>query len=400
MTSPIDLFADFAPEGDDEEITAPAKRSDKVLEKQFSEGRLRVIQEKNDFFLIHAMDFIRGKKWGNLRPDYQRRLRWDTKKKSRLIESFIMNVPVPPVFLYENAPGKYEVMDGQQRLNTISEFLSNEFELEGLNIWTGLNGRQFSKLPPLFRGSLERAKISAITLISDPTTNDDPNIDLRAQVFDRLNTGGEKLNHQELRNSLYSGPFNKMIRRLAGNDQFTSAWGIPAHTDHINSAGEESDELKENNLYKRMIDCEIVLRYFAFRNGGKIVGSVRSILDNCMKENRNIDEMQIKSYEERFIASITLARKVFGDSAFRIFENGKATKLSRPLFDAQMIAFDRNLAHEDRLIERKSLLVKKMQEITSATSPDYPLIVGRANTAKATKERIELIASAVRAVTQ
>lgn len=346
------------------------------------------------------MDFIRGRKWGNLRPDYQRRLRWDNTKKSRLIESFIMNVPVPPVFLYENSPGKYEVMDGQQRLNTISEFLSNEFELEGLAIWSGLNGRQFSKLPPLFRGSLERAKISAITLISDPTANSDPNIDLRAQVFDRLNTGGEKLNHQELRNSLYSGPFNKMIRRLAGHPQFTAAWGIPAHGDHINSAGEESDELRENNLYKRMIDCEIVLRYFSFRNEKNIVGSVKSILDNCMRENRNLPDAEILALEERFVASISLARKVFGNSAFRIFENGKATKLSRPLFDAQMIAFDRNLAHEELLVQRKELLIRKMQEITSSSSENYPLIVGRANTATATKQRIELVAGAVRAVTQ
>ncbi|WP_379551044.1 DUF262 domain-containing protein [Qipengyuania sp. DGS5-3] len=400
MADSLDLFSDFADEGDEEEIPSSSKVSDKALERQFSEGRLRVIQEKNDFFLIHAMDFIRGKKWGNLRPDYQRRLRWDQKKKSRLIESFIMNVPVPPVFLYENLPGKYEVMDGQQRLNTISEFLSNEFELKGLLIWDSLNGRQFSKLPPLIRGSLERAKISAITLVSDPVSHNDPNIDLRAQVFDRLNTGGEKLNHQELRNSLYSGPFNKMIRDLAGNREFTEAWGIPAHSDNINSAGEESENLTNNNLYKRMIDCEIVLRFFAFRDESKVSGSVRSMLDRCMKENRNADDAKIESLGDRFVSSIKLARNIFGENAFRIFENGKATKLSRPLFDAQMIALDKNLAHEARLIERRDMLATKMMELTNPESDSYPLIVGRANTADSIKARIKLMSDIVRDTAQ
>ena len=85
--------------------------SDRVIEKHFETGRLRVVQEKNELFLPHVVDFIVKDKWGNLRPEYQRRLRWDDAKKSRLIESFIMNVPVPPVFLYEVTLGSFEVMD-------------------------------------------------------------------------------------------------------------------------------------------------------------------------------------------------------------------------------------------------------------------------------------------------
>ena len=119
---------------------------DQAIEKAFEGGRLRVVQDKNDFFLIHVTDFIKGRKWGNLRPEYQRRLRWDNKKKSKLIESFIMNVPVPPVFLYETSVGEFEVMDGQQRLNTVVEYFSNEFDLESLAIWPDLNGRNFSRL--------------------------------------------------------------------------------------------------------------------------------------------------------------------------------------------------------------------------------------------------------------
>lgn len=392
MVHQADLFADEGPE----EFFEPEKKlSDKAIERQFSEGRLRVIQEKNDFFLIHIVDFIRGLKWGNLRPDYQRRLRWDINKKSRLIESFIMNVPVPPVFLYEDKPGEYEVMDGQQRLNTIAEFLENEFELRGLSIWQDLNGRRFNQLPPLIRGSLERAKLSAITLIADPTATENPDIDLRAQVFDRLNTGGEKLNPQELRNSLFSGPFNTLIRDLAGLPQFTNAWGIPEHGEHIHDDGTESEELSKNNLYKRMLDCEIALRFFAFRDPRKITGSVRSILDRCMRENRYIEGNEAQVLRERFEASLDLAIAVFGDAAFRIYDGGQPTKLSRPLFDAEMIAFDRNLAHAETLIEKRAEIVVCIQQITHPNSEHYPLIVGRANTADAIKKRIDLVANIV-----
>lgn len=128
-----------------------AGTSDRQIEKHFETGRLRVVQEKNDIFLSHVMTFISGtgNVWSNLRPEYQRRLRWDNKKKSRLIESFIMNVPVPPVFLYEKELGRFEVMDGQQRLNAIADFLNGGFALEGLEIWPALNGRNYSSLPPL-----------------------------------------------------------------------------------------------------------------------------------------------------------------------------------------------------------------------------------------------------------
>ncbi|MEC5293194.1 DUF262 domain-containing protein [Aurantimonas sp. C2-6-R+9] len=140
-------------------MAIPAGASDKEIEKHFEFGRLRVVQEKNDIFLSHVLDFIRGsgenRVWTNLKPEYQRRLRWDNKKKSKLIESFIMNIPVPPIFLYEKTLGKFEVMDGQQRLNAISEFWAGSFELEGLKIWAALNGRTYAQLPPLVRRGLE-----------------------------------------------------------------------------------------------------------------------------------------------------------------------------------------------------------------------------------------------------
>ena len=107
-------------------LIVPSGISDSLIEKHYETGRLRVVQERNDIFLTHVLSFIskdaNSKVWSNIRPEYQRRLRWDNKKKSQLIESFIMNIPVPPIFLYEKTLGNFEVMDGQQRLNAISSF--------------------------------------------------------------------------------------------------------------------------------------------------------------------------------------------------------------------------------------------------------------------------------------
>lgn len=225
--------------------TVPADASDRTIEKHFESGRLRVVQDRNDFFLPHVVDFIEGRSWGNLRPEYQRRLRWDDRKKSKLIESFIMNVPVSPVFLYETELGRFEVMDGQQRLNAIVDYLQGRFELKGLQIWPALNGRVFASLPPQIRKGLERAKISAITLMSDSTDATVNSLDLRAQVFERLNTGGERLNPQELRNSLYSGSFNKLLISLSKERAFTDAWEIPNHEEHTRVDGSPSEELKK-----------------------------------------------------------------------------------------------------------------------------------------------------------
>ncbi|BAQ62700.1 conserved hypothetical protein [Geminocystis sp. NIES-3708] len=91
-----------------------------------------------------------------LNPEYQRRKRWDDIRKSRLIESFILNVPIPPIFLYEVDYSIYEVMDGQQRLTAIYDFYKGRFELKGLEYWRELNGRKYNNLPEQVKRGIDR----------------------------------------------------------------------------------------------------------------------------------------------------------------------------------------------------------------------------------------------------
>jgi hypothetical protein len=103
----------------------------------------------------------------NLRPEYQRRLRWTNAQKSKLIESLLLNIPVPPVFFYEADAARYEVMDGQQRLNTIRDFFAGDFALSSLKVLKPLNGLRYTKCPPRVKRTLDRATISAIVLLME-----------------------------------------------------------------------------------------------------------------------------------------------------------------------------------------------------------------------------------------
>ena len=89
----------------------------------FAKNAFRIVYRTNNFFLPQVKDLIEKGEVLNLRPEYQRRLRWSKPQKSKLIESLLLNIPVPPVFLYESAAARYEVMDGQQRLNAVREFI-------------------------------------------------------------------------------------------------------------------------------------------------------------------------------------------------------------------------------------------------------------------------------------
>src|SRR5713226_1145692 len=98
------------------------KPTTRQLQEKFEETAFGLAQERNDFFLPQILDYVKKNQWLNLHPEYQRRLVWDVKKKSLFIESLLLNIPIPPIFLYESELNRYEVMDGQQRLNAIIEF--------------------------------------------------------------------------------------------------------------------------------------------------------------------------------------------------------------------------------------------------------------------------------------
>ncbi len=364
------------------------------LENLLESTNFSVVQERNDFLLPQIVDFVKRDQWINTRPEYQRRLVWDVKKKSRLIESLFMNVPVPPIFLYEHDLNRYEVMDGQQRLNTIIDFYENKFPLRGLEYWTALNGYSYANMPERVQRGLDRRRITATVLLADRSSPDEM-AELRKQVFDRLNTGGKQLVPQELRNCLYSGQFNDLIVALAGDSLFNDMWGIPRYKDNVRE-GNITDKLSKNTLFKRMTDVEIVLRYFAFSaKKSKIRGAVKKILDETMIENVDTDINKLKSQEDAFLRDLNIAFDIFGVEAFRIPEGKDGLgPHSQSYYDSIMVSLSRTVDHHPKFRKSAKKLKVAIRGLVTKDEESRALFVGRANTAKAVVDRLDLMEKA------
>ena len=224
----------------------------------FAKNAFRIVYQTNNFFLPQVRDLIDKGEILNLRPEYQRRLRWTSVQKSKLVESLLLNIPVPPVFLYESDAARYEVMDGQQRLNAVREFIAGDFALSGLTVLKPLNGLRYSRCPPRIKRALDRGTLSAVVLLleseKDATTGQLTLTDIRRFIFDRLNTGGTKLNPQEIRNALNPGIFNRMILDLTRHSLFTRIFDIPPYSEADPNDYYENPARQKNSLYSTMGD--------------------------------------------------------------------------------------------------------------------------------------------------
>lgn len=369
----------------------------KELEQKFSDTAFRLNQERNDFFLPQIKDFVEKKKWLNLRPEYQRRLVWDDDKRSLFIESLLLNIPIPPVFLYEWDLSRYEVMDGQQRLNSIVDFYSNRFALHGLEKWKELDGLRYDDLPETLQRGLDRRRISVTVLLVSGTTDGGPDkSEVRKLVFERLNTGGQHLNAQELRNCLYEGRFNELLTKTLSREAlFTTIFNIPPYEQHSDRHGNVDATLRKNSLYRRMIDCELVLRFFAFRKRSNIKGSVRSMLDRCMAENMNADEPEIEAFAKEFRSRLKLAHDIFGDQVFRYVNEKGQLEVSHSLYDGVMVALDRLWDSRAELISEKARVANRVERLLK-NEAKFEIIVGNPNTAKAVQMRMDLLTKAMK----
>lgn len=368
---------------EDEESDGPEHElSDGELSQKYADTQIRIVRSSLDFTLHTLVSSIQDKSYINLSPGYQRRARWDRRKKSLLIESFLMNVPVPPLFLFEKDYNQYEIMDGRQRLEAISEFLENKYALTGLEFWPELQGKRFSDLPGTIQRGLLRRTINAVVLLAETSRSDDA-FDIRLILFRRLNTGGVRLNPQELRNALYPGLFNRALHDLSREDLFTSIWKIPKRTSKEEE--EPSADLQRNVLYRSMMDCELVLRFFAIRDvlAGRFKGSLRQILDRTMQRHSSDTEGQIVALKIEFLGTIERVSKALG-LGFHVLPGDQP---SRPLYDAMLVAADALPAID---LQAKSIAIRSRLDAAFADPLKYDILVGRGNTLDSIKDRVAL----------
>lgn len=326
------------------------------ISEKYDKGYSRVVTE-NGSYKVSLIKSIFGQPNYNLHPDFQRRITWNNQKRSKLIESLIINIPIPPIFLYEYDYDKYEIMDGLQRISAIISFYNDEFKLSGLSEWSELNGLKYSKLPDKIKEGIDRRQIQVITLLKESAASDQRADTIKRLVFERLNTGGVKLQPQEIRNAIFNGPGNKMCIDLSENELFRLLWEIPVsdaileelddidYADYPTITDDEKliKKLERHTLYKRMYDVELVLRFFAVRYLNEFDSSLSSFLDDALVLLNKYDESQINELKNFFVDTIQKAYDLFGDKAFKYYDGEKWSSPAKMIYDPMILV----LSQED-----------------------------------------------------
>lgn len=363
-------------------MTKPHKKNAKMpteaeILERFLKAQDRLVYQTADLSLSSLSGMLSEGVDGNaaidLSPDFQRRKRWTESKQAALIESFLMNVPVPPIYLAENAYGQYSVVDGKQRLTAIHAFMSGKLKLKGLETFKEIEGYEFGNLPKDLQNALNiRPYVRVVTLLkqSDPS--------LKFEVFTRLNRGGEQMLPQELRKVAYRGGFSDLIYQLAESIFLKQQLKI---------------DNEESPAFIKMDDAEYVLRFFALRESWKsFSGALRDELDECMIRHMKDDDAKLKVLKLSFSRALEACEQIWGENAFHRF-TGTAWRdqFLAGVYDAEMIAISE--LSDDELLSAKA----KRKDVMAKTSqlfmdPSFEKIVRQGtNTPSFVRARVQRV---------
>lgn len=270
-------------------------------------------------------------------PDIQREYVWDNPRAARLVESLLLNIPIPVLYFAETEEGRWEIFDGQQRILSVVRYINNEYRLGGLSVLAELNGKRFHQIPEREQRFLKSRMMRAVVIATDSHPN------MKFEIFERLNTGAVVLNAQELRNSLYRGTFNVLLRELVRDAEYRKAIGTATPR-------------------RRMVDEEFALRFFALSAGlGDYRPPLKKYLNEYMRGVQNASPKQIGVLRARFDATVAPIVGVWGANAYRQTNaRGSATERTpnRALFDAQMIAVDL-VTNKDAVVGMRREIIKE-----------------------------------------
>lgn len=252
-------------------------------------------------------------------PEFQRKYVWSHKMASRFIESLLLGLPVPGIFLSkEPGTGKLLVIDGQQRLRTLQFFCTGIFqkrEFQLKDVQSQFEGKTYKTLEEEDRLSLDDSIIHATIVKQDEPTEDESSI---FHIFERLNTGGIQLQPQEIRACIYYGDFNTLLRELNDYPDWRTIYGKPS---------------------KRLKDQELILRFFAlYFFIDKYERPIKEFLNKYMAANRYLQQHDAETLRTKFTMSIDVISESLGAQAFR-----RERTLNAAIFDAVMVGLTRRL---------------------------------------------------------
>ncbi len=290
-----------------------------------------------------------------LDPDFQRESVWNQKQKSELIESIIMGIPLPLIYVKEDENGAFIIVDGRQRLSALFDFMNDQFALKSLPILRAIKNEKFSELAQKQQNKIEECQLS-LHVIKTPT-KDRVTFDL----FDRVNRGGTRLNNQEMRNAIYQGNATKLLKKLSASESFKKA--------------------TENSIdTKRMKDRYLILRFLAFYlwREGKLLDAetqkkveYKSDMEDFLSKtmtflNNNISNNITEKIPEIFEGAMENSFNLFGEECFRLpkkKDKGYKRPINMALFET-ISYFAAELKNNQLIdINKNNLIKEKYKEL-------------------------------------
>ena len=297
-----------------------------LLEKEITEERKKLSSDRMDISFGELINLYKSEEL-IIRPEYQRLFRWSSKQKTALIESILLSIPIPPIFVSEDSNGVWELVDGLQRVSSFISFfgelsksvseltytlgdsedefeentkklkIGNKWALEAGGLINNLEGFTIDTLPNNLKINLKRSVCRVEILRGESSSA------MKYELFKRLNSGGSKATPQEIRNAIYRGvnpKLNELTLELSQNSIFKKLTDL--------------SEMKKQELY----DQELVLRFIAFLNNTEsVIENTEKFLNNFMEKSVANESFDFNKYRTIFIKVITLIDTIGDDKIFR-----------------------------------------------------------------------------------
>lgn len=259
-----------------------------------------------------------------LNPHFQRDSVWG-RQKSELIESILMGIPIPPIYAYQTNSGRFDIIDGKQRLACVSDFYNNKFKLNDLENLSSLNGKNFEGLEQKYQAQIKRYQFNFYVILPDTDER------IKYDIFKRVNRGGVNLNNQEMRNALYHGKVTDLIDEMSKILSFKRATGF--------------DTKKDIRMKDRYLTLRFVAFYLFINHHTTIdtINGIDNFLRDIMKDiNNNKIKFDFKTLKANFKKAMDFIEQYYDDSLFRFApkkEGQRIRKLNIPLFESLTFAF-------------------------------------------------------------
>ena len=272
-------------------------------QKATAEEQIRALRKEIDYNTRdYSIDFLIQQFRENefyIPDEYQRQYIWNNADKNRFVESILLGLPIPLMFFSDTEDGRCEIIDGAQRTQAMEEFMSGDLILSDLKKLTSLNGFSYNDIPAYFRKKFDKTNMRSIVL------SDDTTLEIRQEIFNRINTTGREATPSEIRRGSFRGPLMDFLMECTKDDVFKDVCPI------------------SETMEKRYEQLELVIRFFAFLDHyQEFTHRVDSFLDDYIENTKSsFDKAAMKTEFDKMLQFV----KTYFPYGFAKSERAKST---------------------------------------------------------------------------